>query len=1196
MKRDAKGKFVRNWDSEIKQRVSVSLTSHAWRRLDEEARKRGISRSEVIEHFARSLEAGVNSLELEPTETKQVAAALQNAEQKVANILESITDAFVAFDQNWHYTYVNRAAAQILQKKPQELIGKHVWHEVFPTEVEGLAYRELHRAVTQQVPVAWEEFRQSIQRWLEVNAYPFDEGVALYFRDITERKRLKTELCRQEQQFKILAENAPDIIARFDRNLRHVYVSPVIERHTGLPPSAFIGKNHAELGMPAEIHQLWQQRMRATFATQQACRFEFEFRTPDGTRYYQTQMVPEMGDDGTVESLMGITRDVTDYKRVEQALRQSEERYRSLVESLPQLVCMTDADGTVNYCNQSWIDYTGLTLEQTQGTGWQRAFHPDDLPQILARWTQAPENGNAYSIECRIKRWDGVYRWHLNRIVAIQSENNRPVAWLGTAIDIHDQKRTEQRERFLAQASKTFAAAKLDLQTLLDSITRLVSELTGDVCVLNLLCEDGVWLNHASCYHVDPEVQKFVRELLTRYPHRADEGMGGRVMQTGKPLLMTVTSQEELRAALKPEYQHYLTRFQVCSTLILPLKVRGQMIGVLSLTRHHPAEPHDQDDLRLFQDLADRAAMAIVNARLYQQAEQARQDAEQTADRNARLQAVTAILSELLTPAQVAEVIVEQSKAVLHATAATVAILNEQRTELEIVHSIGYQQDLTEAWRRFPITSSVALAEAVRTEQPIWEESLEARVARYPHLADIYGKYGYAAWISLPLMVEGRAIGGMSFSFAEFPALSKDDRAFMLALARQCAQAIIRAQLYEAQQRARTEAETANRVKDEFLAVLSHELRTPMNPILGWAKLLRTGKLDADKTATALETIERNAKLQTQLIEDLLDVSRILQGKMALKACPVNLVSTIEAAITTVQLAAQSKGIQIHTQLDSTVEPIFGDPSRLQQIVWNLLANAVKFTPSGGRVDVRLQSFKVDNLQGENLKNDLQPSTSYAQIQIQDTGKGINPEFLAYVFDYFRQADSTITRQFGGLGLGLAIVRHLVELHGGIVRAESPGEGQGATFTVYIPQANNLVKTLAHHRPSTTTDELKGLRVLVVDDEVDMRDLVDFILSEEGAKVTVVASAAEALLMLEQFQPDVLVSDIGMPEVDGYTLMRQVRARPPHQCGQIPAIALTAYAGEINQQQALAAGFQRHISKPVEPAELVQAIVTLVKR
>ncbi len=1394
MKRDATGKFVSNWDSETKQRVSVSLTRSAWRLLDEEAQKRGISRSEVIEHFARSLKAGASPVELknngvaskkipptdlqllfndqlngtsraqqlEHTETKRVEA-VREAERKVANILETIADAFVAFDRNWCYTYVNRAAAQILQRTPQELIGKHVWREVFPKEVGGLAYRELHRAVAQQVPVSWEEFGQPVQRWLDVNAYPSDEGVALYFRDITQRKQaevererllqeleterarfeavlrqmpagvmiadaasgklvltneqakqilgyryeqslefseyqpivpfgafradgqlyaledyplvrsltrgevisneemelrtsdgscifinvnsapildtqeqivaavvvfqdvsdacrqaaqrkqLEAELRRREQQFKTLAENAPDIIARFDRNLCHVYVSPAIERHTGLPASAFIGKNHHELGMPEKIHHLWQQQMRATFATRQACRFEFDFPASDGTRYYQTQMVPEVAADGTVESLMGITRDVTDYKRVEQALRQSEERYRSLVESLPQLVCMTDADGMVNYCNQSWIDYTGLTLEQTQDTRWEQAFHPDDLPLTLARWAEALKNGNAYSIEFRIKRLDGVYRWHLNRIVPIQSKDNRIVGWLCTATDIHDQKRTEQRERFLAQASQTFAAANLDLQTLLDSITRLVSELRGDVCVLNLLSEDGEWLNHASCYHVDPEVQEFVSELLARYPRRADEGIGGRVMQTGEPLLMPVTLQEEFRAAIKPEYQRYLERFQVRSTLIVPLKARGQAIGVLSLTRHHPAEPHDQDDLRLFQDLADRAAMALANAKLYQQAQQARQQAEQTADRTAGLQSVTAALSEPLTPAQVAEVIAKQSLAVLHASSAVVALLNENGTELEIIYSVGYPQEIPEAWRHFPITTPVPLAEAVRTGQPIWEESTQERIARYPHLVENYAQLNYAAWISLPLMVEGRAVGGISINFAQFSPLSDDDRAFMRALSQQCAQAIIRAQLYEAEQRARTEAETANRVKDEFLAVLSHELRTPMNPILGWTKLLRAGKLDAGKTAMALETIERNAKLQTQLIEDLLDVSRILQGKMALNACPVHLVSTIEAAIETLRLAAQTKGIQIQTKLDSTVEPIFGDPGRLQQILWNLLSNAVKFTPSGGRVEVRLQQLKVgrdltlaDSLplpylpqrlykEVERWDDHLQPATSYAQIQIKDTGKGINPDFLPHVFEYFRQADSTTTRQFGGLGLGLAIVRHLVELHGGTVRAESPGEGQGATFTVLLPQTVTVSKTFPNDQPSTTTDDLRGLRILVVDDEADMRDLVDFILSTCGANVRSAASAAEALLVLNQFQPDVLVSDIGMSQVDGYTLMRQVRAMAPEQGGQIPAIALTAYAGELNQQQALAAGFQMHISKPVEPTELVEAIVTLVK-
>ncbi|BAB75141.1 PAS domain S-box protein [Anabaena sp. FACHB-709] len=380
---------------------------------------------------------------------------------------------------------------------------------------------------------------------------------------------------------------------------------------------------------------------------------------------------------------------------------------------------------------------------------------------------------------------------------------------------------------------------------------------------------------------------------------------------------------------------------------------------------------------------------------------------------------------------------------------------------------------------------------------------------------------------------------------------------------------------------ARKDAEIANRIKDEFLAVLSHELRTPLNPILGWSKLLRSRQFDAATTDRALETIERNATLQTQLIEDLLDVSRILQGKLSLNICPVSLPIVIGAAIDTVRLAAEAKEIKIQNVFDPNLGQVMGDANRLQQVVWNLLSNAVKFTSPGGTVEIHLKAV-----------NDQ------AQIQVIDTGKGITPEFLPYVFDYFRQADGTTTRNFGGLGLGLAIVRQVVELHGGTVQAKSPGDGLGATFTVNLPlspkneamnhEDKNPVS--ANFQPAT----LSGVRVLIVDDEPDIRDLVTFILEDYDVKVIAVSSAQEALEALSQSLPDIIVSDIGMPDVDGYMLMRQLRQRSPQEGGNLPAIALTAYAGEINQKQALAAGFQLHISKPVDPDALIEAIGNLV--
>jgi PAS domain S-box-containing protein len=383
------------------------------------------------------------------------------------------------------------------------------------------------------------------------------------------------------------------------------------------------------------------------------------------------------------------------------------------------------------------------------------------------------------------------------------------------------------------------------------------------------------------------------------------------------------------------------------------------------------------------------------------------------------------------------------------------------------------------------------------------------------------------------------------------------------------------------EQAAREQAQAANRVKDEFLAVLSHELRTPLNPILGWVKLLRNSKLDAQKTAYALETIERNAKLQTQLIGDLLDVSRILQGKLSLNIAPVDLATTIRDAIETVRLAAQAKSISIETVFHSTPIKVAGDNARLQQIIWNLLSNAVKFTEVGGSVEVSLE--RIGN---------------QAQITVSDTGRGISPEFLPYVFDYFRQADSATTRQFGGLGLGLAIVRHLAELHGGTVTAQSPGVGMGATFTAKIPLINtaSLEKESTSHSSNheLATSPLAGLSILVVDDDTDTRDYLSFLLEQAGAKVISSASAQEALQVLAQSTPDILLSDIGMPEMDGYTFIRKVRALPSEQGGKIPAIALTAYAGEYDQQLVLKVGFHKHIAKPVEPEVLINAISKLI--
>lgn len=390
-----------------------------------------------------------------------------------------------------------------------------------------------------------------------------------------------------------------------------------------------------------------------------------------------------------------------------------------------------------------------------------------------------------------------------------------------------------------------------------------------------------------------------------------------------------------------------------------------------------------------------------------------------------------------------------------------------------------------------------------------------------------------------------------------------------------------REHLLQQEKIAREAAERASRVKDEFLAILSHELRSPLNPILGWTQMMQTYQLDADKINQAVTTIDRNAKLLTQLIDDLLDIARILRGKLLLNVMTLNLQLAIEAAIETVQTAAEAKSIAIKTSF-SPVEQIRGDFTRLQQIMWNLLTNAVKFTPDGGSVEIQLQQI------GDR-----------AQISIRDTGKGISPEFLPHVFEYFRQADASVTRNHGGLGLGLAIVRHLVELHGGEVAVTSPGVGQGATFIVQLPLLSANSQGAAKTAETTEVEiepnlpSLQGIRVLVVDDDPDNCELLAMLLEQYQAEIMTVASAMEVSSVLKSFKPDILVSDIGMPDVDGYTLLRSIRCLPPEQGGQIPAIAVTAYARPEDAQQALACGFQRHLSKPIDANELVTAIAEL---
>ena len=467
------------------------------------------------------------------------------------------------------------------------------------------------------------------------------------------------------------------------------------------------------------------------------------------------------------------------------------------------------------------------------------------------------------------------------------------------------------------------------------------------------------------------------------------------------------------------------------------------------------------------------------------------------------------------------------------------------------------------------------------------------------------GHLPVTSYLAVPVVSRsGEVLGGLFFGHPEPNLFTERDEIVVAGLASQAAVAMDNARLYETAKRARAEAERAaaenerlyrqaeesSRLKDEFLATISHELRTPLSAILGWARMLRMGQLRDEDARKALETIERNARAQAQLIDDLLDVSRIITGKLRMDVQPADPNTFIDAAVEAVRPAADAKGVRVQKVFDTGPIAIPGDPVRLQQVVWNLLSNAIKFTPRGGRVMIRSQRVN-----------------SHLEIVVTDTGQGIPADFLPHVFDRFRQADQKTSRQHGGMGLGLAIVRHLVELHGGTVRANSDGEGHGSTFTVMLPitpiyqvdESGGRVHPAARDLlppVDDCTDRLDGLRILVVDDEADTRELLRQGLEYCGADVKCVGTANEALELLPGNTPDILISDIGMPGVDGYDLIKRVRGLPPERGGKVPAIALTAYTRTEDRLNSLRAGYDMHVPKPVELAELVAVAATVVRR
>lgn len=552
--------------------------------------------------------------------------------------------------------------------------------------------------------------------------------------------------------------------------------------------------------------------------------------------------------------------------------------------------------------------------------------------------------------------------------------------------------------------------------------------------------------------------------------------------------------------------------------------------------------------------------------------------------RTERLQAMTAALSEALTPAQVVEVAAREGAIALGAVTSLVVVPVPESPEVfERAAAHGFSPGELEDWRRFEVSATCPLTDVTRTGEPCALGSWTECMARYPRLALLPRERGLVAWAAVPLVSGGRVFGALGLGFGDARDFDAAEHAFLLTVGRQCAQALDRARLFDEEREARSAAEAANRAKDAFLATVSHELRTPLTSILGWSQMLRQGLLGEDKRQRAVEAIERNARAQRQLIEDLLDIGRIASGRLRLEPVPLELGSVVEAALDAVRPTALARELTLEVSVGEDGVPLFGDPDRLQQVAWNLLSNAIKFTPPGGRVTVSARTRDEG-----------------AELVVRDDGEGIPPEFQPFLFQRFQQADTGVSRQHGGLGLGLSIVRHLVELHGGTVSATSDGPGRGSAFTVFLPRSRvgSTPGSVREPRPVEGLSlprfpELEGQRVLVVDGQPDAREWMSVLLSRVGAHVLTATNVTDAMDEMRRSPPTVVVTDVSLSGEDGYSLLYRIRALPWEAGGGVPALAVTAAARREDRDRALRAGFSAFVTKPLDAVELLTAVARL---
>lgn len=1066
--------------------------------------------------------------------------------------------------------------------------------------------------------------------WLSLTSQPLfsgssdrPSGVVTTFKDITAAKRdlepADSQKLESSKDFKLFADAIPGILYIFDAiSQRNLYINSQAYDSLGYTPKHILemGQEFRTKVMHPDDLALFPVHLDRLERSQpgEVCKLEYRMRHQNGEwRWFCTQeRVYSRTQDGKLERILGIARDITNRQQAQTALKESEERLKLATVASGMGMWFWDlvAD-TLEWTEQCKAIF-GLPADaELSYEKFISILHPDDRDRARKANAQALTNLTEYRLEYRAIWSDGSVHWIAARGRGFYNQAGKPVRMMGTVQDISDRKQIEAQLRDSEQ----------HLKRVLNSLYTFVGVLTPNGILIeanrpaldaaNLQAEDVLGKPFAQTYwwsystqsqaQLNEAIQRAAAGEAVRYDVQVRLGAEHYILidfsliplfdHNGKveyliPSGIDITERKQAEKALKNSEQQLRKVLDSLPVYVGLLTPQGKVVTI-NQTALAGIDTQLEDVLgKTFAQTPWWTFSAEIQAKINDGIKRAAAGENVRFDTFGRgggkdnLILVDFNIIPVFNEDGQVEYLIPSGVDISDREASKQALMQREQ-ELKLITEVIPQQIWTASAngevdyfnQRWLDYTGIPLEETVNNGWSInlhpedsarvietWAESVISG-KKYNIEARLRGADGVYRWF----LTKARPLRNQQGKIIRWYGTNTS---------------ITR--IKELEQRLRQQTEDlirANQLKDEFMAIVSHELRTPLNPILGWSQLLAAGRLDPEKTAAGISIIERNAKLQAQLIDDLLDVSRILRGKLNLNQTPLSLEMVIKSALTTVQLAAEAKSIQIKTELEPKIGQVAGDAGRLQQIIWNLVSNAIKFTPEGGQVLVKLGKIGTQAL-----------------IQVQDTGQGIDSEFLPYVFDRFRQAEGGNTRQFGGLGLGLAIVRHLSELHGGTVAVASEGKGKGANFSVKLPLMNIPIAEpidINPIEPSVQPNRFSGIKILVVDDEVDSLDILTLVLEQEGAEVISVASAAAGLEVLNESTPDLIVSDIGMPKTDGYTLMSQIRNLSEGK--NIPAIALTAYAGEVNQQLSLEAGFNRHLAKPINIPELIAAITELVQ-